>query len=241
MAQELQDSNTLAAQMERTGAARRAGALLAITALATLVAVIARVSANADLPTLAESLTAISLSRDMYGLGGAARLASGIALLAAAWYLSRTWIIRERLGTPLVPCLFAASGAFTAVSGACAVALAAWVSPPTGESGLLVAVTPTLETANQLRWLTGKIGFAIAGLALVVASLYQWKVGGTLRLIAPMSAALGIAMQFIWIDAATLAHRVTGPLFVIWLLVIGAMLFTGRVERHFIARQRGGF
>ncbi|MYA62280.1 MAG: hypothetical protein F4X94_06875, partial [Dehalococcoidia bacterium] len=99
----------------RVSEARIAGALLLLTALATAVAVIGRVAADADQATLAESLVSISEARGLYGLGGAARLISGVTLLAAAWYLSRTWIIRERLGTPLVPILLAVSGAFTAV------------------------------------------------------------------------------------------------------------------------------
>ena len=101
----------------RVSEARIAGALLLLTALATAVAVMGRVAADADQATLAESLVSISEARGLYGLGGAARLISGITLLAAAWYLSRTWIIRERLGTPLVPILLAVSGVFTASLG----------------------------------------------------------------------------------------------------------------------------
>ena len=41
-------------------------------------------------------------------------------------------------------------------------------------------------------------------------------------------------MQIIWLDAATAVHQVTGVLFVVWLILIGGMLFTGRVERHFL-------
>ena len=89
----------------------------------------------------------------------------------------------------------------------------------------------------DLRWLTGKIGFAAAGLALIVAARYQWRAGATLRRIAPVSAVLGLAMTLIWIDAATLLHRITGPAFLVWLIIIGSMLLTGRVERHF-ARLR---
>ncbi len=221
-------------EIDRDPAARNAGALLILTAFATLVAVVGRVAADADLPTLSESLTAISDNRILYGLGGAGRLLSGIALIAGAWYLAATWIIKQRLGTPLVPILFAASSVFTAISGACAIGLVAFVSPPS-ESGALVTVNSSLETMSLLRWLTGKIGFAIAGLALIVASRYQWKVGQTLRRVAPVSAILGIAMQFIWIDAATIMHPIIGSLFFIWLLAIGSMLLSGRVERHFVA------
>lgn len=199
-----------------------------LTALATAVAVIGRVAADADQATLAESLVSISEARGLYGLGGAARLISGVTLLAAAWYLSRTWIIRERLGTPLVPILLAVSGAFTAVSGACAVLLA--VSAPDVAA---VSVDPLMENSELLRWLTGKIGFAAAGLALIVAARYQWKVGGALRYIAPASLVIGIVMQFIWFDAVTLLHRISGVAFLVWLIAVGGMLFTGRVERLF--------
>ena len=153
---------------------------------------------------------------------------SGVTLVAGSWFLMGTWIIRERLGTPIVPWLFAVSGLFTAVSGACAVVLALSASAT-------VEVTPAIETMYTLRGVTGKIGFAAAGLALLVAARYQWMAGGTLRRIAPVSALLGIGMQLIWIDAATAVHRITGPAFFLWLVVIGLMLVTGRVERHFTA------
>ena len=81
--------------------------------------------------------------------------------------------------------------------------------------------------------MTGKIGFAIAGLALVLASHCQWKVGGVLRYVSPASAALGIAMQFIWVDSATVAHPVIGTAFFLWMVTIGMILLTGRTERLF--------
>ena len=40
-------------------------------------------------------------------------------------------------------------------------------------------------------------------------------------------------MQFIWIDAATRVHPISGAFFFLWLVVIGVMLRTGRVEKHF--------
>ena len=206
--------------------ARRAGILLILTAVLTAVAVVGRVAADADQPTLSASIAAIAESSALYGIGGAGRLASGITLVLGAWFLLTTWIIRERLGTPLVPGLLALSGIFTAVSGACAVALALSATSP-------FELSPAIESTAALRWITGKIGFSVAGLALVVAARYQWMVGGTLRRIAPVSAILGIGMQLIWVEAATDLHRLTGTLFFLWLVVIGLMLSTGRVERHF--------
>lgn len=212
------------ATLERDPAARLAGALLLLTALITALSVLTRVSAGTDFqPSLQDTLDAISLHPGLYGLGGAARLLSGVTLGAAAWYLLKTWIIRRRFGSPLVPASFLVSGAFTAVSGLCAVILA--VAAP--------EITPFVEYSALVRWLSGKIGFALAGLALAVASRFQWKVGGTLRFIAPASGILGLAMQFIWIDSATVAHPVVGAAFFLWLLAVGSMLFTGRTEELF--------
>ena len=87
-----------------------------------------------------------------------------------------------------------------------------------------------------LRWTTGKLGFALAGIALLVATRHQWMVGGALRFISPLSVSIGAAMLLISIDALTPVHRVGGVSFVVWLVAIGFMLFSGRVERLFIAR-----
>ncbi len=216
-------------------AARRAGMLLILTAIATVVSVVGRVAADADQDTFEWSMAFIAMNSGLYGIGGAARAVSGVTLIAGAWYLWRTWIVRERLGTPLVPGLFAVSGLFTAVSGVCAVVLVL-LAPDVSDTAILTTPDRSLETVAHLRWLTGKIGFAVAGLALIVAARYQWMVGGTLRYIAPVSAIIGLAMQFIWIDAATIAHPIIGVAFFLWLLAIGFMLASGRVERHFILR-----
>ena len=219
---------------QRDSAAHTAGLLLLLTALVTVVAVVGRVTADADQATLMESLAAISNAKGLYGIGAVARFVSGITLIAAAWFLLTTWIIRLRLGTPVVPILFAVSGLFTAVSGGCAVWLTLSV-PDAAETIIPFVKSSPAEQVMDIRWIAGKIGFAAAGLALIVASRHQWKVGGTLRRISPVSAIIGIAMQFIWIDAATFLHPINGTAFFLWLVVIGAMLMTGRVERHFSA------
>ena len=218
----------------RDAAARTAGVFLLLTAFATVVMVIFRVAADADQPTLVESLVAVSEGKGLYGFGGVARFVSGITLTVAAWFLLTTWIIRLRLGMPVVPILFAVSGLFTAVSGGCAVWLAVSVPDAADDVSTFAQATSTEQVAD-VRWLTGKIGFAVAGLALIVAARYQWKVGGTLRRISPLSAIIGIVMQFIWVDSATIMHPINGTAFFLWLVAIGAMLATGRVERHFSA------
>ena len=105
-------------------AARIAGMLLLFTAAVTVVMAAMRVLGDTDQPTLIESLQAVGDNRVIYGVGGAARSVSGVAFLAAGWYLSKAWITRNRLVAPLVAYLLIASGAITAVSGVCAILIA---------------------------------------------------------------------------------------------------------------------
>ena len=211
-------------------AARWGGFMLVLTALVTAVMVYARVASDADQQTLAESLVAVAENRGMYSLFGATRLVSGLTLLLAGWFLLRTWIIRDRWATPWVPYLFAISGVCTIVSGvgALLIAFLADAAAGTDISGV--------GAVDSLRWISGKVGFTAAGLALIVAAWFQWQVGGMLRKVSPASAILGIAMQFIWLEAATMVHPIVGGLFFVWLLLIGTMLATGQVEKHFVNR-----
>ncbi len=206
-------------------AARTGGKLLLLSAGATAVMVAARLVAEADQPTLEQSLQAIADSRAAYTLNGIARFIAALALIGGGWYVVRTWIIRSRLATPVVPYLLAASGAITALSGVCTILLAIYAP----------GITSFVEGTYDARWLTGKIGFSLAGLALVLATKYQWQVGGPLRKVAPASAIIGIAMQFVWWDEATILHPIVGAVFFLWLIAVGAMLATGRTERLFTA------
>ena len=216
-------------------AARKAGFLLLLTVIFTVALIYTRVAADADQPTLLESLAAISRRPAMYILSGVARLLSGIALLGAGLLLLQTWIIRGGWATSAVPCLFVLSGALTSVSGGIAVLIAIHPALETvsGAGASLAPDMSMLESMSGLRWLTGAAGFSAAGVALAVASRYQWKVGGALRKIAPISAALGVAMQIIWIDAGASLHAAIGTAFLIWLIFIGSMLASGRVERQY--------
>ena len=207
---------------------RNAGLLLILTAIATVVAVVGRVSADADHETLAASLAAVAESRGLYGLGGAGRFASGVTLIAAAWCLFTIPGDGGRRGSPVVPLLLAVSGALTACSGAIAVGLTRmppeWMDVARSEW----VVLSHQEATVWLRKFTGAAGFALAGLALIVIAWRQRRAGGAIERIAPASALLGLAIQFVWFDAATVMHMITGTLFVVWLGAGGAMLLKGR-------------
>ena len=207
---------------------RSVGRSLILTAVATIVAVVGRVSADADHETLAASLGAIAGHRGLYGLGGAGRLVSGLTFIAAGWFLfgSRSGVGRGR--SAVVPLLFAVSGLLTACSGALAVGLANMPAECMDVAGLERVALSHQEATMWLRWFTGAAGFALAGVALIVIGWRQRRAGGALERIAPASALLGAAIQFVWLDAATVVHIVTGTLFVVWLTVGGGMLLKGR-------------
>ena len=217
-------------------AARTAGLLLLLTALATAVSVPARLLADADQPTLVEALRAIMLSKPAYATGGAARLVSGVALLAAGWFLWRALAGYQRPTVGLAGVLLAASGLVTAVSGACALALVA-VLPVTAAAvtgatatAMLVQVPDGVVLVSELRWITGTVGFTLAGLGLAALGPAQWRIGGMLKIGAAASVIIGVAMLFIWVDAATAMHRISGIAFLIWLIVSGVWLLAGRLK-----------
>ena len=236
---------------------RTAGVLLLLTALATAISVVARLIAGADDTPFTDSmalaqtwsageivwlevmekLVIIEGASVAYGTGGAARLVGGLALLAASVPLWRGMHGRHPAAMTLAAVLLAASGIASAVSGASAVALAL-LAPELREAAVLTPTgTPPVTGAGDellaIRWITGSLGFTLAGLGLVGLGPAQWRAGGILRVSAVVGAALGVGMLFIWVDAATIVHRITGIGFLIWLILAGLWLVAGRVRpRH---------
>jgi hypothetical protein len=204
-----------------------AGRLLLLTALATGVMAVGRVAADTDASSLVESLAVIASDPGPYTLSGASRLVSGITLFGAAWYLSRALMAKARVPARLASIAFALSGAFTAASGALAIALGTMASD-VAPLGVRSPMYRLAEATSDLRGVTGVIGFALAGLALVLAVPFARRAGEKVRLAALFTGGIGVAMQFIWIDSATVVHRVVGAAFLVWLVAVGALLATGR-------------
>ena len=210
-------------------AARAAGALLVVAAAATAVGVLGRLSAGADQPALVDSLTAIADNAWRYGSGGAGRWGSGLALMGAALCMAAIGSGFPRPMTPLAVVLLAVSGFVTAVSGAYAVVMAVAVHD-VADPGALSAAAAALEGTARSRAVFGAGGFMLAGWALIAAAPRQWRLGGAWKRLAPVSGVLGLAMQLIWIDAATAVHRVTGVVFMLWLVAAGVLLRAARSE-----------
>ncbi len=209
-------------------AARAAGLLLLLTALATAISVPARLMADADQPTLSESLWAIASNNTPYLIGGVARLVSGLALLGAAWFLWRSLRGHHPAAVGISAVVLVASGLITAISGLCAVVLAASV-PDVGPVAVLIREgwEESLRPWANARRFTGTLGFTLAGVGLIALGTVLWRIGGRLKIAAVADLIIGVAMLFIWIDAATAVHRISGIAFLLWLIIGGIWLVVG--------------
>lgn len=208
-----------------TRSARIAGVFLLLTALATAIMVPTRLMADADQPTLRLTLEAIADNTLAYTYSATARIASGIFLLAAAGLLRAVTTPYRPGPARLAMTALALSGMVTVVSGVCGVMLTT-----VGPSAIAFDDGRSLELAGRLdaaRWITGKIGFSLAGLGLIGLAPVQWRMGGLLKIAAVADLIIGVAMLFIWVDAATVMHRVSGVAFLAWLIVTGLWLVAG--------------
>ena len=162
----------------------------------------------------------VILDTELYAVAGAMRVASGLALLAAAVFMRRALPAAMGIAAPLL----AISGIVTAVSGASMLALAAGIPETTASAALAAPVPGWAEPLNAARSIAGKAGFTLAGLGLIALALAQWRIGGLLKISAVADVIIGGAMLFIWVDAVTVMHRISGTAFLLWLIVSGLWL-----------------
>ncbi len=216
-------------------AARIAGLLLLLAAVATAVSVLTRLTSSMEPNEAAPIQFTIILNTGVYAIAGAARILAGLALLAAAIFLRRATSAWHRW-VDAASLLLGSSGAVTAVSGACMLALAMEI-PQAANGGPGPVVAPIVweipgwvEPIDAARWITGKIGFTLAGIGLIALGPVQWRIGGLLRVSAVADVIIGVAMLFIWVDAATVMHRVSGIAFLVWLIASGVWLTAGLLK-----------
>ena len=208
---------------------RISGLLLLLTAIATAVSVMTRLNSSMEPLDSSPIPLPIILDTVQYVIAGAARVLSGLALLAAAAYLWMALRGNQPQAMGLAAGLLILSGATTAISGAAMLALAAGIPQAADGHATLVAwgVPGWLEPVDGARWIAGKVGFTLAGLGLIALGPVQWRVGGLLKVSAVADVIIGVAMVFIWVDAATVMHRVSGIAFLLWLIVSGVWLVAG--------------
>ena len=220
----------------RISHSRSAGLLLLLTAVATAVSVMTRLAGSDEALEGAPIQIPIILDTGQYATAAIARMVSGFALVAAAAFLRLALRPQPPVFAGVATTLLELSGAATAISGAAMLALAVEIPQAVGGgSGPVVAamtweVPGWIQPVDAARWIAGKVGFFLAGLGLIALGPVQWRMGGALKISAVADVIIGVAMLFIWVDAATVMHRVSGIAFLLWLIVSGVWLTLGLLQ-----------
>lgn len=211
---------------------RSAGLLLLLTAVATAVSVMTRLSGSDEPLEGAAVQLPVILDPGAYVISGAARTLSGFALVAAAAFLRVALRPRQPALARVATTLLEFSGAVTAISGASMLALAGALPQAAEGTAALVAwdAPGWIGAVDGVRSIGGKTGFFLAGMGLIALGPIQWRMGGVMKAFAVADVTIGVAMLLIWIDAATVMHRVSGVAFLIWLIVSGVWLTLGLMQ-----------
>ena len=216
----------------RISSVRAAGLLLLLTAAATAVSVMTRLSGSMEPLAGSPIQVPIILDAGQYIIAGAARTVSGLALVAAAVFLKLALRRDQPVAAGIAMTLLELSGAATAISGAAMLALAGGLPQSTEGTAPLAAwdMPGWVGAVDGVRWIAGKVGFTLAGLGLIALGPVQWRIGGLLKVSAVADVIIGVAMLFIWVDAATVMHRISGIAFLAWLIVSGVWLTLGLMQ-----------
>lgn len=216
----------------RISSTRAAGILLLLTAVATAVSVMTRLGGSME--PLADSPVQLPVILDsvQYVVAGAARALSGLLLVAAAVFLRLALRRGQPVAAGIATTVLEISGTATAISGAAMLALVGGLPQASDSTATLVAwdAPGWVEPVDGMRWIAGTVGFFLAGLGLIALGPVQWRVGGALKVGAVAGVVIGIGMLLIWVDAATVMHRVSGIAFLIWLIVSGVWLTLGLMQ-----------
>ena len=210
------------------GGPRLAGLFLLLTAVATAIMVPTRLMADADQPTLLATLQAIDDNTLPYAYSAVARIFSGMFLVVAAATLRGAILPYQPAAARVATMALSLSGWVTIASGVCAIVLTT-----IGPGAVAFDDAQLLGWAGRLdaaRWITGKVGFTLAGLGLIALGPVQWRAGGMLKVSAVADVIIGVAMLFIWVDAATVMHRISGVAFLAWLIVSGIWMLAGLLK-----------
>lgn len=200
-----------AGALSRRTADRAAAGILILYVLTVIASVAARIASGAD---GANPIAQISANYLPYVINQSANLIAAFLLTALAAILYR--LFRPFSATLALPsALMLLGAAVFAALGSIA--------------GLTIAQSAENYPAIEpWRALAGKVSFTFAGLSLLaLAGLISWR-GTPCRWLGLWGLPVGILMFFIWYPDASLLHRLSGGLYLLWLAAVaGWLLFRG--------------
>ena len=194
-----------------------AGFLLILAAIAAVAMVWTRLQADIDQPTFEETLAAIDQNTIWYSWHGTARAFFGVSLIIAAAFIKPAMFLARGWQLRLSSIVLNLGGLAMITSGVIVLFI----------STVYWTDAYDVESFDHYREIAGSIGNTLIGLAIILLTVVQWRLGGFLKSVALLAPFVGIGMILVWIDATTILHRISGTGFLIWLLATAIVLIAG--------------
>ncbi len=197
--------------------------ILILAALAAVVMVWTRLQADFDQPTIEQSFRAIDDNSVWVTFHGAARIWLGAFLISSQSMIGLMLVSNHRRAFNLGRVLLSLGGIAFIMSGVITVMM-----PGAVAFGEVFGIDG--ESYHSYRQIAGNIGSSFIGLALIAMVPIQWRTGGVTKTTAILGIIAGVGMLLVWWDAASLMHRITGAVFLIWLVTTAAAMMWTRPQ-----------
>ncbi len=197
------------------------GFLLFLATIAAAAMVWTRLQADVDQPTFEEMLVAIDKNLVWYHWHGSMRVFFGGLLIAAASLIRPAMASAQGWQLRISVVLMSLGGIAMIVSGVLVIFVGSvyWTD------------IYDVEQFNGYRSLAGNIGNTMIGLAIILMTQIQWRLGGMMKLLGVLAPITGLGMIIIWWDALSV-HQISGTLFLLWMLGTSISLIFGWFRNH---------
>ena len=179
-----------------------------------------RLQADIDQPTFEEMLVAIDENLVWYHWHGSMRVVFGGLMIAAASLIRPAVPSAQGWQLRVSAVLLNLGGIAMVVSGVLVLFVGSvyWTD------------IYDVKQFDGYRSLAGNIGNTAIGLAIILMTPIQWRLGGMMKLLGTLSPLAGLSMVFVWWDASSV-HQISGVLSLLWMLGTSISLIFGRF-RH---------
>ena len=192
------------------------GILILLATIAAMAMVWTRLQADIDQPTFEEMLVAIDENLVWYHWHGSMRVIFGGLLIAAASLIRPAMASAQGWQLRVSAVLLNLGGIAMVVSGVLVLFVGSvyWTD------------IYDVEQFDGYRSLAGSIGNTAIGLAIILMTPIQWRLGGMMKFLGIFAPLVGLGMVIVWWDASGV-HQVSGVLFLLWMLGTSISLIFG--------------
>ncbi len=192
------------------------GILLFLATIAAIAMAWTRLQADVDQPTFEEMLVAIDENLIWYHWHGTMRVLFGGLLIAAASLMGPAMASAQGWQLRGSGVLLGIGGIAMLLSGVLVIFVGSVYWSDTFE----------VEQIDSYRSLSGNIGNTAIGLAIILMTPIQWRLGGMMKFLSGLAPLSGLGMVIVWWDASSV-HQISGVLFLLWMLGTSISLMFG--------------